>query len=106
MDQEDDDRDLPSPISGKAPPREGRWKAGQSGNPAGRPKSKPFKDALADILEADDKRLLRKVAASVVAKAVTGDVGAAKEIFDRIDGKVTDTLETNSLVRIVSGWDE
>lgn len=93
-----------SPISGKEPPREGRWKPGQSGNPAGRPKSKPFKDALQAIL--DDPHMLAKTAAALVARSHNGDVGAIKEIADRLDGKVTDTLETNSLVRVVSGWDE
>ena len=96
--------DVPSPISGRAPPREGRWKPGQSGNPAGRPKSKPFKDALQAIL--DNPEQLAKTAAALVARSHTGDVGAIKEIADRLDGKVTDTLETNALVRVVRGWDE
>jgi len=93
-----------SPLTGVAPPREGRWKPGQSGNPAGRPKSKPFKDALQAIM--DKPGMLEKTAAALVARSHTGDVGATKEIADRLDGKVTDTLETNSLVRVVSGWDE
>ena len=102
--EQDDDFGVPSPITGRSPPRLGRWKPGESGNPAGRPKSKPFKDALQAILDNPDQ--LAKTAAALVARSHTGDVGAIKEIADRLDGKVTDTLETNALVRVVSGWDE
>jgi len=50
--------------------------------------------------------MLKKSAAALVARSHTGDVGAIKEIADRLDGKVTDTMETSSVVRVVSGWDE
>jgi hypothetical protein len=66
------------------------WQPGQSGNPNGRPKSKPFKDALKRALK--DEVDLDKVAASLVAKAMTGDVSALKEIADRLDGKVTQPI--------------
>ena len=73
-----------------APPTTGQWKPGQSGNPAGRPKTKPFKDALAAILEKPE--LLEKVAAALTAKAITGDVSAIKEIADRMDGKIPQAI--------------
>jgi hypothetical protein len=46
--------DRPSPISGTIPPAEHRWKKGQSGNPAGRPKN--LINRIKDItgLEVDD----------------------------------------------------
>jgi hypothetical protein len=65
------------------------FRKGQSGNPGGRPKQKEFRDALNLALKrADgDKRFLNRVAESLVAKAVAGDVSAIREIADRIDGK-------------------
>lgn len=70
----------------------GQWRPGQSGNPNGRPKSRPFKDALDRILKAmgdgDTSKGLDRLAASMVAKAETGDVAAFKEIADRYEGKV------------------
>lgn len=61
------------------------WKPGQSGNPAGRPKSKPFKDALTEAIR---DLGLKDAARALVVKANTGDVGALKELADRMDGKV------------------
>ncbi len=70
------------------------FKPGQSGNPAGRPKSKPFKEALQRALKAaeGDSDILNKVALALVAKAHEGDVPAIKEIADRLDGKVTQPI--------------
>ena len=70
------------------------FQPGQSGNPNGRPKSRPFKDALERALSAAgaDKDLLDNVAAALVSKASEGDVPAIKEIADRLDGKVTQPL--------------
>jgi len=66
------------------------FQPGQSGNPAGRPKSKPFKNALQEALKAagDNDEMLRTVALALVTKAKDGDVPAIKEIADRLDGKV------------------
>lgn len=67
------------------------FQPGQSGNPNGRPKSRPFKDALQKALKAadGDQDMLELVASALVAKASTGDVPAIKEIAERLDGKVT-----------------
>jgi hypothetical protein len=64
--------------------------AGKSGNPSGRRKDKKARDALVlKLLEAgEDMPRLRKVWAAILDKAEQGDVTAAKEIFDRLDGKV------------------
>ena len=35
----------------------------------------------------DGGTMLARVAASIVDKAIAGDIGAAKEIFDRLDGR-------------------
>lgn len=70
------------------------FQPGQSGNPAGRPKSKPFADALRAALKdvGDDAEALKTVANALVVKARTGDVAAIKEIADRLDGKVPQGL--------------
>jgi len=66
---------------------------GQSGNPGGRPKDKPFADALRMELKAagDDRKALRKIARALIAKAEDGNLAAIREIADRLDGKVTTT---------------
>ena len=70
------------------------FQPGQSGNPNGRPKTKPFREAIQRALEAagDDKEMLRKVAAALVEKAMAGDIPAIKEIADRMDGKVAQAI--------------
>ena len=62
---------------------------GQSGNPGGRPKDRPFADALRMELKAagDDHRALRKIARALIAKAEDGDLAAIREVADRLDGK-------------------
>lgn len=67
-----------------------QFKPGQSGNPGGRPKTKPFKDALKRAVEAsgDDTKKLDALALALYSKALEGDVSALKEIADRLDGKV------------------
>lgn len=73
---------------------------------SGPKQEKPWRDAL---LKAVSKRagkegpqFLEKVADAVVQAAVTGDMQAAKEIGDRLDGKprqeIEATVETNHYV--------
>jgi hypothetical protein len=67
---------------------------GKSGNPEGRRKDKKARDALVvKLLEAgEDMPRLRKVWGAIIDKAEQGDVAAAREIFDRLDGKVPQAL--------------
>ena len=55
---------------------------------------KPFRDALnMEIAAAGaDHKALRKVAAALIAKAIEGDMQAIKELADRMDGKVAQTI--------------
>ncbi len=71
---------------------------GQPGN-NNATKNKPWQDALRKMAmrptdEKDDegktKRKLEKIAETVVESAISGDLAAAKEIGDRLDGKSTD----------------
>jgi hypothetical protein len=50
-------------------------------------KNKTWEDTLRRALLAEDGKMLRAAADALVAKAVYGDVGALKEIGDRLDGK-------------------
>lgn len=66
---------------------------------AGRPpgsenKDKPFREALRmEIAEAgEDRKELRKIARALLVKGADGDVGAIREIADRLDGKVPQAI--------------
>ncbi len=73
------------------------FQPGQSGNPNGRPKSRPFKEAIDRAIkiasaETDGKDILDQIALALVTKAMTGDVPALKEFADRLDGKVPQAI--------------
>ena len=67
---------------------------GQSGNPSGRPKSRPFKTALAMELAAigADHKALREIASRLIEAARGGDMQAINALVDRTDGKPDRTL--------------
>lgn len=71
------------------------FEEGQSGNPAGRPKSaKLFKDALTLAVKRTegDKTKLARIAEALVETAIGGDVQAANSIRDTLDGKPTQPI--------------
>ena len=70
------------------------WQKGVSGNPSGRPKSKPFTDWIKRI--GDEEGAYEKVARALYAKAIDGDVRAIAEVVSRIEGKLSDKLIVNS----------
>lgn len=66
-----------------------KFEPGVSGNAGGRPRKKPITEAYERALtdaEAD------KIARGIIAAARRGNVKAASEITDRIEGKVTHTI--------------
>lgn len=73
------------------------FKPGQSGNPGGRSKEHPFRDALRMEIAAaqrdGDLSWLRKIAVALLAKAADGDVVAIREVADRLDGKPVQSVE-------------
>ncbi len=78
------------------------FQKGVSGNPAGRPKHvKLFRNAIDAALRsarADEKNKkksisLEDVAKALIAKAMSGDVPAIKELADRLDGKPATVIE-------------
>ena len=67
------------------------FEKGKSGNPSGRVKDKPFRDALIMAVKEvgdNDPKALRGIATALLGKACTGDVPAIKEVADRLDGKI------------------
>ena len=73
------------------------FKKGQSGNPGGRPKEKPFADALRmEIADAgEDHKALRRVARKLIENAESGDIRAIRELADRLDGKPMQAVDAN-----------
>ena len=75
-----------------------RFRPGQSGNPAGRPKSitlsEAYRKMLSQVDESDPESRTRAevLAEQMYAKAKTGDVQALREIADRVEGKPRQTL--------------
>ncbi len=71
-----------------------KFKKGKSGNPGGRPKEKPFADALRMELAAagEDHKKLRAIAQKLLDKAEAGDMPAINTIADRLDGRVPQAI--------------
>lgn len=73
------------------------WKKGQSGNPNGRAKEKPFADALRMEINAAgaDHKKLRLIAKALLDKAEDGDMQAINCVADRLDGKPVQESDVN-----------
>lgn len=65
-------------------------------------KDKPFRDALRMELAAagEDHKALRDIARSLIGAASSGDVQAAKEIRDTLDGKPAQSVEMSGSLAI------
>ncbi len=88
-------------VGYRKPPKDNRWKRGQSGNPKGRPKntvylSEMLRDQLDQVPDTIDGEPNTKtwrdlICDSILRAAVKGNQPAlTKELLDRIEGKVTD----------------
>lgn len=69
------------------------FKPGQSGNPNGSQKSKPWYDALNRAIAQDDGKRLRAAAEKLLDEAANGEGWAIKELGDRLDGKAVQAIE-------------
>jgi hypothetical protein len=93
-----------------------QFKPGQSGNPGGRPKMKPITDAYRAILASENpeefqpKTGAERIAFEVYQQAKTGRLRHAKEITDRVEGRVTQPVagaeDGELVVRIVGVGNE
>jgi len=94
------------------------WQKGQSGNPAGRrSKANCLTTLLKDEIERidpDDKEgrtWQEQIVLATIRLAIQGNATALKEIWERMDGKVTQSLAapadvpSNIVVRFVSAGD-
>lgn len=83
------------------PSKENQFKAGQSGNPSGRPKGSRNRSTIVrEWLEAkatDDSEgeVSDQLVRALIRKAAEGDVMAFRELFDSGYGKNTDKIESN-----------
>lgn len=72
------------------------WQKGQSGNPDGRPKGKPWADAIRRALarrEQTGGAGLNQLADKLIDAAVEGDMVAMREVADRLDGKPMQSID-------------
>ena len=78
----------PGGITGKG------WLPGKSGNPGGQRKGKRITTLIHEALERehDGKRVVEALAEIIIREALKGDFRFAKEILERIDGKVPDRI--------------
>jgi hypothetical protein len=76
------------------PPEAHRFKPGQSGNPGGRPKDKPVTDALRRLIvrrvpnDAEHRTYAEVLAQALVHAALKGKTEAAREVLDRVEGRL------------------
>lgn len=74
-----------------------RFKPGQSGNPGGRPKTRVMSEMLCsignEVEPKSGKTFFQLAAEELVRSAYNGDVGAFKEIADRVEGRTTQSVE-------------
>jgi hypothetical protein len=70
-----------------------QFQPGQSGNPGGRPKTKPFRNALEALFKAaGPEEDLQAVARALRGQALAGNVQGIREVADRLDGKVPQAI--------------
>jgi hypothetical protein len=76
----------------------GRWTAGQSGNPSGRPRGESLTGILREqgqkCPEGEGMTRAEMLSARLWNIAMGGEVSAIKYIYDRIDGAPRQTIET------------
>lgn len=93
-----------------------QFKPGESGNPGGRPKTRPVTDYVREQLERQIPTVMRvklpavfaqlygesatfgqMLAFQMIAQAATGERRAMKEVLDRVEGKVTQQLASDEI---------
>lgn len=100
----------PAPAEGD-PPKRGRadhlrpyrFARGTSGNPGGRPKGRSTKAVLNELLELPNREGVtarERLGEVLLAKALTGNLGAIKELFDRADGRAKQAVDLGGDVTI------
>ena len=80
------------------------WPKGVSGNPGGRPKTKPLTEELERLLEQEapngkGETWGARIAKALVVKASKGDVRAISELANRLEGKPLQAIEMDENVQ-------
>lgn len=73
-----------------------QFQPGQSGNPSGRPRTKPITDRLREALEVvgeDGRSMADAVVAHWLTMVADGEVPALREMLDRVEGPITQALK-------------
>lgn len=86
------------------PPKEHRFKKGQSGNPKGRPKKAPGLDQIiADVLseEKGGQNVAQMIIKRLALQAVKGNIRAAEVLLERAYGKVKQQIEVDEVMTII-----
>lgn len=85
------------------PPEETKFKPGESGNPAGKPKgtrnlSTILKEFLEEEIDQDGSKIVLKdaIVRKLIKKANSGNLRAIQEIFDRTEGKAKQEIRLDS----------
>jgi hypothetical protein len=74
------------PTGRAAPVANFRWKKGVSGNPSGKPKGTVSLSAAVQRMLRKDPKLVDDIAKTIINAAIAGDLGAARLLFERLDG--------------------
>lgn len=75
-----------------------RFKAGSSGNPTGKSKTKLLTDALrAELVQ--NPQQARNIARKIIGLAEEGDLHAASLIMDRIEGRPSQQIDISTTVQ-------
>src|SRR5690349_18996653 len=87
----------------RVPPKEHRWKKGQSGNPGGRPKGSGVTAALRKLLSQihNGKRIEELVAERWVKEVLSGKHAHLQMLLERTEGKVTERAEVSAFGNMV-----
>ena len=77
------------------------WVKGVSGNPGGRPKTKPLTEELQRLLEQEapnskGRTWATAIALALVKRASKGDVRAISELGNRVEGRPAQAVELNA----------
>jgi hypothetical protein len=78
-------------------------------NPRGQQREKPFRDALRKIAYENDRDELHKAARALLKSAREGDTAAAREVADRLDGKVPQAItgdDDGDPIRHIVTWEK
>jgi hypothetical protein len=79
-----------------------RFKLGESGNPSGNRKHKPFTDLIYKM--GMEKGYMESVVKAIYRQAIQGDMKAAQLLMDRVEGKAIQGVEISDSNETVAGY--